>query len=163
LEEIRPEIEKLRMENCPVPREFNNNCPNNQQMKRQGNRKGGRGKGMQSNRGFHSHRMLTPEGFLLLDPTNPYPMSEDFGVSDLQMKVNIFPNPASQSTQVSIEIDQPEQIKILLLDGDGNELRKIASSAADSGIFSTTIEVNNLKDGLYFIKIEAGANHPSNG
>jgi len=156
LEEIRPQIEKLRQENCAAIGEFQNNCPNNPKMKKQGNRYGGKQNGMQP-RGFHSQRMLTPEGFLLLDPANPFPMRDDFGVSDKQMKVNIFPNPASQSAQVSIEIDQATQIKILLLDGDGNELRKLAESTADKGLFSTTIEVNNLKDGLYFIKIEAGA------
>ncbi len=157
LEEIRPEIEKLRQENCPVPREYDNKCPNNQQMKKQGNRNGNKGKGKQAHRGFHSQRLMTPTGFLLLDPANPYPMKQDFIISNPQVKVNIFPNPASQSTQVSFEINQPSQINIMLLDGNGNELRKITSSSADSGVFSTSIDVNNLKAGLYFIKIEAGA------
>jgi hypothetical protein len=156
LEEIRPEIEKLRQENCPGTREFQNNCPNNQQMKKQGNRNGNKGKGNQAHRGFHAQRMLTPEGFLLLDPTNPLLMTDEFGMPDQRLEINIFPNPAAQSAQVSIEIDQPSQINIMLLDGNGNELRKIAESAADPGLFSTTIEVSNLKDGLYFIKTEAG-------
>lgn len=155
LDEIRPEIEKVRQENCPAGKGYNNNCPNAPQGKKH-QRRGGKGQGMPPGEGFHFQRMLTPEGFILLDPAEPFPTNNAFGISDDQLEVSIFPNPASQSTQISIALDKQTQVKVLLLDGEGNELKKVAETDSNAGIFSTNVDISNLKDGLYFIQIQAG-------
>lgn len=155
LEEIRPELEKLRLENCPAQPNGFNRCPNTPNGKKPNRHRGGKGQGMSPGEGFHHQRMLTPEGFLVFDPAEQFPIDENFGINAEQLNVNIFPNPASQSAQVSFELGEKSQVAILLLDSDGNELKKIETKNAESGLFSTTIDVANFKDGLYFVKIQA--------
>ncbi|MBE0638820.1 MAG: T9SS type A sorting domain-containing protein [Bacteroidales bacterium] len=155
LEEIRPEIEKIHQENCPVGKGSGAGCPNAPQGKKHQYR-GKKGPGMPPGEGYHFQRMLTPEGFLLFDPAEPFPLDEKTELPGEKMEVSVFPNPASQSTQISFELDQPARVIIYLLDSDGNEMLKVTETKADAGLFSTPFVVDELKDGLYFIQIKVG-------
>ncbi|MFW5705555.1 MAG: T9SS type A sorting domain-containing protein [Bacteroidota bacterium] len=102
------------------------------------------------------HRITTPEGFLLFDPSEPLPfLSEDFPTRD-ELNINLFPNPASGSVQVSIELEEETSVEITLMDGDGISTGFQVERKAQQGLFNETLNLKNLDRGVYFVKIEAG-------
>lgn len=153
LEEIKPEIENLSSEYCPA-------IPNCRGYQHRGGRVAGKdpdrpcmGYGNQQLAGLHLHRLLTPEGFLLFDPSVD-PSSDE--PAENEMIVSIFPNPASTSVQISVEIEKPSQLYIELLDRDGNMLKEINTKSASEGIYSGQFELNELPGGVYLIKVNTG-------
>ncbi len=155
------------------------NCPqgniNGQgQGKRQGmgNRPGkgnGQGMGMQQGRGnrkgFNNEpgrgiplqRFMNPEGFLLWNPEEPLPFFEENNGIENNMKVNLFPNPAATSVQVSLTLDTDDTILIEIMDKDGKVVQKGKQSTATEGIYTNTFDLSKVENGLYFVKVKVGS------
>lgn len=155
LDEILPEIERIQTEFCPNRRSversnyrFRNSDETWQKPQQMGFRLAPEGKP-------HFYRMLTPEGFLLFDPAETKLMEDEFGKAP-DLPVNIFPNPAGESTRVTVELSQNVPVTITLLDKDGIELSQISEDNADAGSFSVEIPLLDLEKGLYVLKIKAG-------
>ena len=102
------------------------------------------------------HRLLTPEGFLLWNPAEPHPDLEEFSDQTRSQKIIIFPNPAENQVQISLNLDSPANVEINLFDKDGNNIKSFPAEKANNGIFSKTININDLENGLYLIKVKAG-------
>ena len=123
------------------------NCPNNEMRP---------GDGMGPGQEMPLHRIFTPEGFLLWNPEKPMPFdgAPENGEGDLQL--NIFPNPAVNSFQISMMLIADSQVSINILDKQGNEVQQFNSEKASKGLYTKTVDVSKLNDGLYFIKAKAG-------
>jgi gas vesicle protein len=156
LADLRNEIRQKMESQCPRQP----GCDPQRKMERRnkGNNPetGRRGFGMRERDGFHFERILTPVGFLLFDhERNPSDM-EAMNPDGELMRLNLFPNPASGSVQVSALLDKPAELKILLVNSDGNVIRELKEQVETSGVYTTEITLDNLNDGFYFIKVAAG-------
>ncbi len=154
LAQLRQDVAVKMDEKCPDRSERPGRLHREKRMRGESR---GAGRNHESNR-FHFHRLLAPEGFLLFDPArqNITP-GDQAGNQNEPLRMNLFPNPASQEVQVSVMLTEPSAVKITLLDSNGNELRNVAEKA-EEGMFSKNIDVSNLNDGLYIVKVEA-VNH----
>lgn len=178
MEQWKTDLDEIRDQNFPQ----GINCPNSKDgkmMQGQGNKicpgagqcpghgKGyGKGKGpdndMRNGRGMGPggneplHRLFTPEGFLLWNPEEPLPFNVETENIDGRLQLNIFPNPAVNSVQISMMLTADSQVSMIVLDKQGNEVQQSKSEKASTGLYTKTVDVSKLNDGLYFIKVTAG-------
>ena len=155
--------------NCPQ-----GNIKGQQKGKRQGmkNRSGkgneqgmGGRQGRGNHRGFHNdkergmpmQRFLSPEGFLLWNSDEPMPFFGENEGSENNLKVNLFPNPAATSVQVSLTLDADQTVSIEIMDKDGKVVQKGKQSSATEGIYTDTFDLSNIENGLYFVKVKVGS------
>jgi hypothetical protein len=134
-------------------------CPGHGKGEGRGNKpnddmRPGRGMGPGDERPMH--RLFTPEGFLLWNPEKPMPFDGAPENNESSLQLNIFPNPAVNSFQISMMLTTDSQVSINILDKQGNEVQQINSEKASKGLYTKTMDVSKLNDGLYFIKIKAG-------
>lgn len=155
LSQIQPEIEKAHhemhriMENQERPDfKMRNHHENPPQSKNQPE--------TQNRPPSPLHRLLTPEGFLLWNPANPIPGEEDFLDENPNQIINIFPNPADNQVQISLNLEAPTIVEINIFDKNGNIIKSILSEKAEAGIYSKSININDLENGMYLIKVKAG-------
>jgi len=113
------------------------------------------GSGMEPDYEMPFQRLFTPEGFLLWNPENPIPLEAADGMND-RLQLNIFPNPAVQSVQISMMLNSDSKVTINISDNEGNEVQQLKADQASQGLYSKTVDVSKLKDGLYFVKVKAG-------
>ena len=73
--------------------------------------------------------------------------------------VSIFPNPTTENTTVSFELEKSCNMKILLCDVLGIELANVYEGFANEGLFTETIDIGNLPKGVYFLKILIDGNY----
>jgi hypothetical protein len=158
--------------NCPKAKDGNMNqqhgkgiCPGASQCPGHGNSQGrgirpnddmrpGRGMGPGDEKPLH--RLFTPEGFLLWNPEEPMPFENETENVNNRLQLNIFPNPAVNSFQISLMLTTDSQVSINILDKQGNEVQQFNSVKASKGLYTKTVDVSKLNDGLYFIKAKAG-------
>ena len=67
-----------------------------------------------------------------------------------------YPNPFNPSTTINYEIIEKCNVKIMLYDVLGNEVRKIVDEKKESGKYSLNLSSNDLSNGIYFYKLIAG-------
>lgn len=155
VEDKVPEWRDDLMEICPYADDRPYNKGN-----RQGNRPGyGRGGRHMGGPGMHQPMMrhlMMPEFFLLWNPEEPLPFGRQVGLDSDEPQINLFPNPASSSVQVSIELEDEVKVELLILDSDGNPTGLTSETKAKAGLFTHTLNVESLNGGIYFVKINAG-------
>ncbi|MFT7113710.1 MAG: PKD repeat protein [Candidatus Azotimanducaceae bacterium] len=80
---------------------------------------------------------------------------QNIGIAEMDMGVNValMPNPASETFNVSIELEENTEIKIALHDIMGKSIRDINTLSLSQGSHTTTINVSDLPNGVYFINI----------
>jgi hypothetical protein len=111
--------------------------------------------GMRPGNEMPLQHLFTPEGFLLWNPEEPIPFEAAEGMND-RLQLNIFPNPAAQSVQISLMLNADSKVTINISDKEGNEVQQLKADQASKGIYTKTVDVSKLKDGLYFVKVKAG-------
>lgn len=99
-------------------------------------------------------RIFSPERFLLWDSNNTAPFFQDESAD--KIRVNLFPNPASNSVQVSVELDDPGNAEIVILNSDGNEVANSGKMDTPEGLTNKSFDISNLDNGIYFVKVTAG-------
>ncbi len=119
--------------------------------------RGGRGFGNADNRGMPLRGLNSPVAFLLWDSDEALPFMNDGFTDESGIKVNIFPNPAGQGVQVSLSIDKDASLTIEVLDKDGKPVIESKKLNATQGIFTHTLALNSLNNGIYFVKIKMGS------
>ena len=99
-------------------------------------------------RGGPLSHLLRPTAFLLLDPNAPAPAAK------VRVESQVYPNPASATTQLAYEVTKPGAVTVELLDSRGNTLRTVAQDGKqDKGPHTLAVEVADLPAGTYFFKI----------
>lgn len=149
---LRQEIDAKLDEKCPERSERPRRLQGERRMRGEAR---GAGRNQESNR-FHFRRLLTPEGFLLFDHASYTPGKRSENENN-PLRINIFPNPASEEVQVSVMLNEQSEVKIKLLDRNGQELFNVSETAAE-GVFAKTIDLDHLNDGLYIVKVETAGN-----
>lgn len=130
-------------------------CPNGM-----GNRPGRKGNQAgppnAKEKGMPFQRLLTPEGFLLWNADDPFPVFGENDAMQNSANVNLFPNPAGESVQVSLTLDEDKPIYIEIMDKGGNVLVEGKKNTATAGDYAETFNLNKLDSGIYFVKIHLG-------
>lgn len=158
LDAIREQAETWRNDRMDRRREKNaqmRNAPGNMKSHGQGGFPG-HGKAMGPGMGFK--KVLSPEGFLLFDPDEPLPFMDETAAATEDDQFNLFPNPASASVQVSLTLEEKTDITIELFDKSGEVLITKSEQNAGKGIYTGTLDLEGLKTGIYFVKVDAGGN-----
>jgi archaellum component FlaC len=153
LENLRDNVENWKqemMELCPNP-----NPGMGRDFRGRGNRRGFQ-QNQFNNAGTPLRRLQSPVGFLLYNPDEPLTFFEDAQRIGENKEINLFPNPANDQVQVSFELDQDEFVTVEVLDKDGKVVIDGTGKEEAKGVFSTTLNLNSLHTGIYFVKISAG-------
>ncbi len=69
----------------------------------------------------------------------------------IESSLKIFPNPAKSFLTINMKLPSVSQARIALHDMLGNELEVLTENA--TGIFDKTFDINTLKSGIYFVRI----------
>ncbi len=122
-----------------------------------GNRGNNRGNpGMYYGEGMPLRRLLNPQTFLLWNPDEPMPFFDGQNDPGENLEMNVYPNPASHNTQISIQLENEATVSFIIFDKDGNEVMNLDAEHSAAGLYSRTIDISDLNNGLYLIKIIAG-------
>ena len=70
--------------------------------------------------------------------------------------VNVFPNPASDYTKVSISMSQSASVQIRVIDFGGRTLKSMNMGQLTPGNHEFSVEVRDLSKGTYMIQVIAG-------
>ena len=70
------------------------------------------------------------------------------------IKLNVYPNPASKQTLISFNMPEASKLKISLYNEQGNLVSVIANEHYNSGDYTINYNVANLDNGIYFMKFE---------
>lgn len=98
--------------------------------------------------------LRTPEGFLLWDPDKPLPFQENTPLTDDGIEIGLFPNPASESVQVTVQLDEETSVSITLMNKNGNALKTTKPEKVSEGIFTQNFDTGDLDNGIYFVKVK---------
>ena len=74
------------------------------------------------------------------------------------IKINIYPNPTQNNFHLNFSIDKNSYLDISILDSNGKEIKKLLNENYEVGHHSIISSLNNLKDGMYFIKVQVNSN-----
>lgn len=69
---------------------------------------------------------------------------------------SMYPNPASGSVHVDVELHAPLVVRIEVIDLLGRRIQQHASQSAVQGLSTIDLDVNDIAPGLYFVRIHAG-------
>jgi Skp family chaperone for outer membrane proteins len=155
LDEVRPQVDQWRKE---IRQIVSRNCPNADTrpgMMKNGKNKHGK-KGMYGKQGMPFGKLLVPNVFLLWNPDEPLPFFNRQNIMEDNMNFNIYPNPASGEVQFSVQLEEESNIGYQVFDKDGIEVLTKDAENAPAGLFSVTIDVSGLTNGLYIVKVKAG-------
>jgi len=99
---------------------------------------------------------------LLIDPNDWILLMQEpdiiLGVDDLmeswavQLNQN-FPNPFSETTQIGYSLSKKENMRIVLYDILGNEIKILVNKMHQAGDYSISLNRNNLSDGVYYYRL----------
>lgn len=67
-------------------------------------------------------------------------------------KLNVYPNPTSGYFQLDIRLNTNKEVNVSMFDLAGKVVKEM-DLGKQSGFFSTKIDAENLKSGLYFVKV----------
>jgi hypothetical protein len=68
----------------------------------------------------------------------------------------LYPNPATDNTTLTLELQQPSQVHITLNDMLGREIKQIYNAFTDAGTFTYSFATQDLPKGIYYLKIFIG-------
>jgi len=71
------------------------------------------------------------------------------------IRINVFPNPFENTTQISYVLPKQSQVKISVYDMEGKELARLKEGMMGSGSYSEVFEAQRYKlvEGIYFLKM----------
>ncbi len=82
-------------------------------------------------------------------------LTDTEGLQPDPFQLEVFPNPASQFLNISIQLDQSQQLQYRLLNVNGQSVLQQTKSLA-GGQRQFQIETGHLPKGLYFLQLESG-------
>jgi hypothetical protein len=99
----------------------------------------------------------TTTGFygILYDETADIILSDKLHENSVENKLQLFPNPASDNISIKMQILTPEKVSMEIFDVYG-KLVKVETSMYNPNSETTNIDVKNLCNGTYFIKVRHG-------
>jgi hypothetical protein len=71
--------------------------------------------------------------------------------------MQVFPNPASQSTRVNFTVEQFSRVVISVLDMEGKLVKKFDRGQLMTGNHFADIDLTNIPQGNYFVQINSNS------
>jgi hypothetical protein len=71
--------------------------------------------------------------------------------------VNLFPNPAKDEAVLSVSLDKAQTVSVKVIDVLGKQVSPVMERELVSGDNQININTTELKNGVYFIQVEAGS------
>ncbi|MEL6593506.1 MAG: T9SS type A sorting domain-containing protein, partial [Bacteroidota bacterium] len=99
-------------------------------------------RGMKGMRALHS-----PVRFVLWDGNAPLEEAR-------QEEIRVFPNPARNNNEVRLRLEEAGQVKIQILNKDGELVRTVVNEQKSAGEHTQSIDLQGLEPGLYFYQIQ---------
>lgn len=150
LEPIRENAETWKRELNVIRQE---SCNNKAMQKQKG--QCGRKQYQGADAGMPMQKFLSPQGFLLWDTEDSIPFMDDGNSEENSLQIHIFPNPATETIQVSLALAESGSVLVQVLDKDGQVVIRGSEHKASEGTYSESINLNTLENGVYFVKIKA--------
>ena len=81
-------------------------------------------------------------------------------VESLNLKLDengfdIFPNPSSETSTLTISSAEASRVTVLLYNALGENVKTIANANIDKGLTSLSFDVSDLASGMYFVKLSS--------
>ena len=85
--------------------------------------------------------------------TMSMPRTSSLGMAAPDAFVSTYPNPSSNTNTVKYRLESPSQIRIVVMDQQGREIKELVNKKQDAGIYSVDWNTQKLAAGTYFIKV----------
>lgn len=88
----------------------------------------------------------------------PAPATEPVGIKEQSSALNriaVYPNPASDLTQVSFYLTETQTTQVELIEMNGRLVRNFESREQGPGLHTQTLDLHGIASGVYFIKVSA--------
>lgn len=99
----------------------------------------------------HDDNLLFLDDILIYSPTADA-IAEN---SSNDFNMQVFPNPASQSTRVNFTVDQYSKVVIAILDMEGKLVKKFDKGQMMTGTHFADLDLTNVPQGNYFVQINS--------
>ncbi len=79
------------------------------------------------------------------------------GLDDIFEKtpaMSIYPNPATSEANIKLELKEPDDIKLTLVNSIGQQVTTVTHNELSPGMHQFSLDVNSYPRGIYFVKIE---------
>lgn len=105
---------------------------------------------------------ITSGHLLSIQPCNITQVNKPYGVSNenhnKNYSLNIYPNPVSNSTTISLSLSQPQKVSLKIFDMSGRLAKAIVNKMFETGDQQITWNTLDMKAGIYLLKME-GTNY----
>ncbi len=81
------------------------------------------------------------------------PKSSSLGIASPDVFVSTYPNPSADNNTIKYRVENPSQIKIVVLDQQGRQVTELVNKKQDKGIYSVDWNTQKLAAGTYFITV----------
>jgi hypothetical protein len=68
--------------------------------------------------------------------------------------LQIFPNPATDKVNLSLNLDKAGLVKLTLYNVSGQEVSTLDNSETNSGLYTREIDLADVPAGVYFLKMD---------
>lgn len=68
-----------------------------------------------------------------------------------------YPNPFNPVTKINFDIPVPGNVKLIIFDVTGREIRTLLNETRDPGYYTVTFDAGMLSSGVYFYRLETGS------
>jgi hypothetical protein len=75
------------------------------------------------------------------------------GVAAPEVFLSSTPNPASANNTIRYRVETPSQIRIVVMDGQGRQVRELVNKKQEAGTYTVDWRTANLSSGVYFITV----------
>lgn len=117
----------------------------------------GKARKMKRKGGKKSHRKHKgKQSFLLLDPG-----AEAKVLAPAKSQIDVFPNPAQNTTRMEYEVQNDGRVIIQVTDSNGNVVKNILDRTVEKGKHTIDIDVSELQNSSYYIIVTDGAGKTS--
>jgi hypothetical protein len=73
------------------------------------------------------------------------------------LDLTTYPNPASDKTEITFTLPESEFVSLKIYNAEGIEITTLASGLMETGVHSIVYNAHALPDGIYFLRMNAGA------
>jgi hypothetical protein len=75
------------------------------------------------------------------------------GVAAPEVFLSTTPNPATTSNTIRYRVESPSQIRIVVMDGQGRQVKELVNQKQNAGTYTVDWNTGNLSSGAYFITV----------
>ena len=86
------------------------------------------------------------------------PRTSSLGVAAPDAFVSTYPNPSSNTNTIRYRLENPSQIRIVVMDQQGREIKELVNKKQDTGTYTFDWNTQKLAAGTYFIKVVTNDN-----